>query len=267
MIRKPNYIMGDLHLGDRGMFKTVYSKTFNTPDEYSAAIVTRWNNKVRNKDAVVYILGDMGQKSEIEKIIPQLNGYLVLILGNHDKYSKAFYESHFDEVYSSSVWVTARILLSHVPMPVAEGYLNFHGHTHLVKLASKYHYNMCPEWWDYTPMLFKKLEGYLGKISKPNIHFMEEWYADIQEWHGDDRQELVFVEESNLIDVEPTKKAVFNMKYKRKLEASARQAEERKTIEIAEAITSLGSDKLKSISTEVVEEYSKAYEELAKNNK
>jgi len=231
MIRKPDYIMGDLHLKDRGMFARVYSKTFNTPDEHSAAIVTRWNKKVTRKDAVVYILGDIGQKEEIAKIIPQLNGHLILILGNHDNLSKAFYEEYFDEVYSSSVWVTARILLSHIPQPVGPGYLNFHGHTHMVKLASKWHYNMCPEWWDYTPVLFKKLEGYLGRILKPNDHFMEEWYADIQEWHGEDRDELHFVGDSKLLDVEKTKKAVFEFKYARKL----KQAEEKR---IAESLLS-----------------------------
>jgi len=228
MFKKPNYIMGDLHLGSRNMFKMVYSKRFSSLDEYHAALIERWNNKVKSKDAIVYILGDIGHKEFFDDVLPKLNGYLILILGNHDTYSKELYEKYFDEVFSSSVWVAPRILLSHVPMPVAEGYLNFHGHTHWVKLLSESHYNMCPEWWDYTPVLFKKLEGYLGKIKRPNIHFMEEWYADIQEWHGGLREELHFVGETKVIDVEPTKQAVFERKYKIKLERLAKLTEDEK---------------------------------------
>ncbi len=121
------------------------------------------NAKVHKNDTLI-ILGDIGDPHPIQK----LNGYKVLILGNHDKgvanYMKSYtilhegevfaffmdkgealkaldhlktYMSHlrlvdnnlFDEVYEGPLFIGQKICLSHEPIDLPFG-INIHGHSH-----------------------------------------------------------------------------------------------------------------------------------------
>ena len=199
---KPDYIMGDLHLGDIGMFNRVYGKTFETQEEYQKEIIRLWNKTVTGENKIVFLLGDLGQKEAVAKVIPQLRGQKYLIMGNHDTYGKSFYNDLFVEVFDAPVFVGRRCVLSHHPIPVEPGVVNIHGHTHGVSLASDLHFNACPEHHNYTPLLFKKLElKLIGKLEKPNRKFLQEWYKDIQ--LSSPREDLV-LNEKGIIDVEKT---------------------------------------------------------------
>ena len=215
---KPDYVVGDLHLGnDCKLFQRVYSKTFATVEEYHEAIVERWNKKIPNDNSIVLVLGDLGKKKEIEEILPRLRGRKFLILGNHDTLAKSFYKQFFEEVFTHPVFVSARIVFSHIPIPTEPGVINFHGHTHHVSLKSDRHFNLCPEHYNYTPILFKKLEQKLAKIDKPNYKFLEEWYNDIQftSIPAGERDDIV-LKQDGTIDVEGSKPLVFLKRYKGK---------------------------------------------------
>lgn len=197
-----DFIIGDLHFGNDGMFNRAYSKTFSTKEEYMESVVKNYNQVISNNHRVVF-LGDLGNGEELKKYIPKMKGYKILILGNHDKYAKRFYNDLFDEVYSTPIFILPRIVLSHEPIPVESGVLNLHGHTHAVKLKSDQHINLCIEHTDYKPVRFKQFTGILSNMEKPNRKFLKEWYKDIQIWTGDDREDLV-LNEDGLIDVEET---------------------------------------------------------------
>ena len=215
---KPDYIMGDLHLSnDCSLFNRVYSKDFNTVEDYHNEIIKRWNKKIVSDNVIVLLLGDIGKKEGIEKVIPKLRGRKFLILGNHDRYAKSFYKKYFEEVFTHPIFVGSRVVFSHIPIPTEPGVINFHGHTHHVSLKSDRHFNLCPEHHNYTPILFKKLEQKLAKIDKPNYNFLQEWYADIQltNINLDERDDIV-LKEDGTIDVDNSKPLVFLKRYKGK---------------------------------------------------
>ena len=192
--------MGDLHLGDKGMFQREYSKVFETQEEYEAGIIRLWNKTVTEEDKIVFLLGDLGQREAVARVIPQLRGQKYLIMGNHDTYGKSFYNDLFVEVFDAPVFVGRRCVLSHHPIPVEPGVVNIHGHTHQISLASELHFNACPEHHEYKPLAFKKLElKLIGKLEKPNRRFLQEWYKDIQ--MSEPRNDLV-INKKGIIQVE-----------------------------------------------------------------
>ena len=213
---KPDYIFGDMHLGDRGMFARTYSKTFETQEQYQQELISRWNKIVTEENKIIFLLGDLGQKNDIQKVIPQLRGQKYLIMGNHDTYAKSFYSQIFVEIFDAPVFVGRRCVLSHHPIPVEPGVVNIHGHTHDVFLASDLHFNACPEHHEYKPLNIKKLElKLLGTLPKPNRKFLHEWYAEIQT--SPPRDDLIF-KKGNLIDA----KATLEKRYREWLETQSK---------------------------------------------
>jgi calcineurin-like phosphoesterase family protein len=79
------WLTSDLHLGHVNIIE--YSgRPFENPDEMNEAIVDRWNSTVAQTDRVL-VLGDvaMGKISDTLQIAGRLNGYKVLLTGNHDR--------------------------------------------------------------------------------------------------------------------------------------------------------------------------------------
>lgn len=153
-----NFFTSDTHFGHKNIIK--YS---NRPfDDFAAMdwqIVDKWNSMVSDTD-VVYHLGDvaMGDSERWDEILKSLNGYKVLVVGNHDriflgekerqrlKWDEKYHE-WFDEVYdnfSTTLMGGIEVNLSHFPydgdhtesdrysefrLP-DEGKTLVHGHTH-----------------------------------------------------------------------------------------------------------------------------------------
>ena len=184
------FVISDWHLFHKNLREKVRSQ-FKSCEELAEHIVAQHNKAVTQHDTC-YILGDIGNKEAIERYVPQMNGTKVLILGNHDTYSKEFYFEQFDYVYDNPLFVHKRILLSHIPQKVTPGVINIHGHTHLLDLTLEGYYNVCVERVNYTPVSMKKFRKELGKIAKPDYHFLKEWFADYQINLGEERGDLVF---------------------------------------------------------------------------
>lgn len=217
------WIYGDMHLGEHSMFNRIYKDTFPTMEAYHEGIIKNWNRKITSENDIILILGDMGRAEAIADVVPKLRGRKWLILGNHDNYPNSFYEKYFEKVFTTPIFVRDRIVISHHPIPVEDGVINIHGHTHHVKLKSKLHFNLCPEWWAYEPIQFKRFEGELSKIPRPNRKFLYEWYADIQIPHTKDRDDLV-LKKDGTIDVEASRVLVAKLKAERELERVAMKA-------------------------------------------
>lgn len=80
------YYTSDLHLGHEAIMHHC-NRPFNTVKEMDKAIMTNWNNIIKEDD-IVFILGDFCWKmgsSSIAWYLDRLKGNKILILGNHDK--------------------------------------------------------------------------------------------------------------------------------------------------------------------------------------
>lgn len=196
---KPDFVVADTHWS---LKKLCNFYSFKDTKEYIESWIREYNLVVQG-DSVVYFLGDLGYKPAIEEIMPKLKGIKVLIKGNHDTYSNEFYKQYFERVYVGPVFTSQRVVLSHIPIPVEEGVLNVHGHTHRIILDSPNHFNACWEVVGLKPLPYKMFEKMVDKLPKPNYKFLEEWYKDIQKPIVE-RKDLV-LKEDGTIDVVKSK--------------------------------------------------------------
>lgn len=117
--RKNQFVTSDLHLEHANVI--IYDKRpFKDLDHMHRVIINNFNACV-SKDDITYFLGDvgMGKGDKLGKLIGQLNGTKVLVLGNHDLNPNAMYARGFDVVVNSLVVYIAqkRVSMSHCPLP------------------------------------------------------------------------------------------------------------------------------------------------------
>ena len=137
------FFTGDLHFGHANAIK-FDNRGFDSVEEMDAELIRRWNNKV-TKDDLVYVLGDMIWKvrnNDACEIIKQLNGQIILIQGNHDRFIKnakakkmlAGVKERDDICVTLNNGTKCRVILSHYFMPFYVGYrygaVHLHGHSH-----------------------------------------------------------------------------------------------------------------------------------------
>ncbi len=130
------YVISDLHFNHKNILDYERNE-FNDINEHDEYIVLRWNKTVKMED-IVYFLGDLTMSIDREyliNLISRLNGYKIMIKGNHDEKRVSFYKFlGFNEVYDSPIFIeNGKILLSHVPLKEARDspyFINVHGHLH-----------------------------------------------------------------------------------------------------------------------------------------
>jgi calcineurin-like phosphoesterase family protein len=210
-----DYVFSDPHFGHERLMR-VGRKEFDTIEQMHQTIVKNYNRAIVDDHTKVYWLGDIGDKQFIEEFVPKMRGYKILILGNHDKFGKSFYRKYFNEVHETGIYWNKRILLSHHPLPVEKGFINIHGHTHLIDVKTGQHYNVCVERTEYKPVAMKKFDKLLGGMEVPERRFMREWYADYQK-PVKPREDLVLTEDG-FIDIPKTKELWKTIKPKETIE-------------------------------------------------
>ena len=81
-----NFYIADTHFSHKNVIK-FDNRPFSSIEEMNEKLISNWNSAVRNED-VVYILGDFiwskPNSDDYKNIISRLNGWKVIILGNHD---------------------------------------------------------------------------------------------------------------------------------------------------------------------------------------
>lgn len=137
------FFTSDLHFGHANVI-TFDSRPFATVEEMDAELIKRWNNKVGKGD-LVYVLGDMIWKSsnnDAENLIRSLNGQIILIKGNHDRFlgnakakkALAGVKDYDDIVVTLADGQKRRCILSHYYTPFYNGHIyqaiHLHGHSH-----------------------------------------------------------------------------------------------------------------------------------------
>jgi calcineurin-like phosphoesterase family protein len=163
------FFISDMHFGHERML-TYENRPFNSLAELDETLIKNWNNKIK-KQYHVYVLGDVSlyHKEKTKEIINQLNGYKILIMGNHDRHrsTKCWKDIGFQEVSKYPILFQDKFLLSHEPryeIGDTNLYYNIHGHLH--SHGSLYRpeifYNVCVERNNYRPVDFDVIKKKLN---------------------------------------------------------------------------------------------------------
>ena len=129
-----SFVTSDHHFYHENIIKYT-GRPFAGVEEMHETMIRCWNEVVGPAD-LVWHLGDFcmsGHLDDMRRILEQLNGEKILIIGNHDTYKKAEYLSAgFKEVYAHPIIIHRVLMLSHEPLAMSEDmpYYNLHGHTH-----------------------------------------------------------------------------------------------------------------------------------------
>ena len=151
------YVTSDTHFNHKNIIKYC-NRPFNDVYEMNETLINNWNSVVTPED-IIYHLGDFGfgTKEELQEIFDRLNGYKYLIMGNHDRKSKTYYQGlGFIKVYKTK-YELDKYVLSHYPIIVPDNKINIFGHIHNKEIDEEFndenHICICPEKTDYKPVL------------------------------------------------------------------------------------------------------------------
>lgn len=158
------YFIADTHFGDERIIK-YENRDFRNVQEMDKAIINNWNSVVTENDRI-FMLGDFSvyDRETNEKIIKQLNGYKILVMGNHDmNFTDKDWESMgFDKAIDCQIIFNNFFMISHEPMYINMNmpYANIFGHVHGSPLYNTYSpksFCVSVERINYTPILFEKI--------------------------------------------------------------------------------------------------------------
>lgn len=179
------FFTSDLHFGHENVLR-FDNRPFQTVEEMDAELIRRWNAKVGKGD-LVYVLGDFIWKTSTDNapaLIKSLNGQIVLIKGNHDRFlhnaaakkALAGLKDYDDINVTLSDGTSRRCILCHYFMPFYIGHrynaIHLHGHSHNTEEADEERrivkelkdkgyalkvYNVGCMYWDYEPVTLDEI--------------------------------------------------------------------------------------------------------------
>ena len=189
------FFTADLHFGHENVIK-LDGRPFANVEEMDEELIRRWNAKVGKGD-LVYVLGDMIWQCHNDgaaELIKKLNGQIILIKGNHDRFLKnaasknalATVKDYDDIRVSLADGTKQRCILSHYYIPMYNGHfsgaIHLHGHSHFtdeadveVDMMEKLNemgfpgevYNVGCMYWNYEPVTLDEILQH-GKTIRPN---------------------------------------------------------------------------------------------------
>jgi len=151
------WIISDTHFGH-----TSIGRFAGRPEGWQATITRNWKMMVDENDTI-YHLGDFSlcNKADYRKYIEALPGRKILILGNHDKFSRSFYLNNGWDLVVDSLTV-GNLILTHAPiMNLPNGYYNVHGHVHDGAHTVMRH-NVCVDIIGLKPLNFAKVRSHFS---------------------------------------------------------------------------------------------------------
>lgn len=127
------WLIADTHFGHANIIRYC-DRPFASADKMDEAMIANWNNVVKADDKVFH-LGDFAlcDAKRIVDIGQRLNGYKILIRGNHDGASDTTYRlAGFKQVSKYPILIEDFLILSHEPVFVNERqcFANIFGHVH-----------------------------------------------------------------------------------------------------------------------------------------
>ena len=201
MILQKVFFTSDLHFGHENVLR-FDNRPFASVEEMDAELVRRWNEKVGKGD-LVYVLGDLIWKSrngDAHNLIRSLNGQIILIKGNHDRFlhnaqakaALAGIKDYDDICVTLEDGSVRRCILSHYFIPFYNGHryqaIHLHGHSHFtdeadleLKMAKELNeigfkseiYNVGCMYWDYAPVTLDEILSQTVRASEPKYETLE----------------------------------------------------------------------------------------------
>lgn len=118
------FFTSDTHFNHSNIIRFC-NRPFNSIEEMNETLIRNWNNVV-SPDDIVFHLGDfcLGGAVEWTKLLDRLNGYIYLILGNHDlKNIRQGFISRFEHVsMQMRIMVDKQVVyLNHYPFLCFDG--------------------------------------------------------------------------------------------------------------------------------------------------
>ena len=189
------FFTSDNHFGHERVIQ-FDGRPFSSVEEMDAEMIRRWNAKVGKGD-LVYVLGDMIWKThsdEAPTLIKSLNGQIILIKGNHDRFlhnakaknALAGIKDYDDICVTLEDGTKRRCILSHYFIPMYNGHryqaIHLHGHSHFteeadieIDIAERLNkqgfqteiYNVGCMYWNYEPVTLDEIIAH-GKTVRPN---------------------------------------------------------------------------------------------------
>lgn len=138
------HFISDHHLYHGNILKYC-NRPFATIEEMHEHTIQQWNEEVP-PDGIVVHLGDYicgGTFEQVQTITKQLNGFKILVTGNHDRKGKQwFLKAGFDRVFKYK-WTIGMYCFSHRRMSVDwlidnDVQYNLHGHCHKFQYGDPY---------------------------------------------------------------------------------------------------------------------------------
>lgn len=195
------FFTADFHLNHANVIKYA-NRPFNSVEQMNQTIIQNWNAIVKPSD-IVYFLGDFAfaGKEKIREFRSQLNGDIILIVGNHDRTKKSMTECGFyiptnvdrrfdhymicEKILNVSL---EPLLLTHSPYSVQKQDImdkfhvsfsmwNLHGHVHVPHAttinAEKREINVNVELWDYKPVSLAQIYQIIHQNNYVDYRIME----------------------------------------------------------------------------------------------
>lgn len=186
---------GDLHFGHENVI-AFDNRPFKTVEEMDEELIRRWNNKV-DKGDLTYVLGDMiwkARNDDAPSIINRLNGQIILIKGNHDRFlhnakakaALAGIKDYDDICVTLKDSTQKRVILDHFFKPMYNGHrhqaIHLHAHSHFTDEADfevdfaaylnsigcrNVIYNVGCMYWNYEPVSLDEILAH-GRTIRPN---------------------------------------------------------------------------------------------------
>ena len=173
------WIGSDFHWGHSGIMRHCPDTRghYRDVDHMNADMCEQWN-KIVGKNDLVYMLGDIAFMNayEASKIIRDLNGRKILIVGNHDSktirdpsFRKCFQEIHH---YLETRYDGNRLVMMHYPISewnqCHHGAIHFHGHLHQNPSGLE-RYRARNVGWDYTGRFLSTMEEMIEDAMRGEI--------------------------------------------------------------------------------------------------
>jgi calcineurin-like phosphoesterase family protein len=179
-----NFVTSDIHFSHSNIIKYC-NRPFKNSFEMDDYIISIWNKTINVNDNV-YILGDFmfsRNIENIEKYVNRLNGYKILVLGNHDNFTIDEYKlCGFNEVYEGFIkrnihnrqWIMCHYQMAHWDGS-HKGSFHLFGHEHWKQQFEPKHslykelylsekkFNVCMDANNFTPVNFIDIIKILDK--------------------------------------------------------------------------------------------------------
>jgi calcineurin-like phosphoesterase family protein len=169
------YFIADTHFFHQNIIEYC-NRPFSSVDEMNQTLISNWNSVVKNKDDIVYFLGDFSFYTTEEKLkwlFSQLNGKIRFIVGNHDRLAQKKLRNYVEFVKKCEIirYNDKNIMLVHYPIflekyrdfcitcapPILDVVFYAHVHDKLPKNEPDNFVCLSVEQWNYRPVTIEEI--------------------------------------------------------------------------------------------------------------